>query len=400
MPPATDPADDHLLANLVHFGRWLRQLGFNISASQMSDLAQALTYLDLARRDDVYCAARSIFVHSLDELELFERAFEVFWGVADRSEWELIFKQQSVVAADQTLPESDEPALSPTIRQPDDLSTTEPDTGEETHLAATYSPIETLHHKDFAQFNAEELLIARRFIESLLWRLNQRLTHRLIRAAKRSAYLDLPRAIRNSTRHGGEIIELEWRRRQLKPRPLVAICDVSGSMDRYSRLFLHFIHSLAQGINRVEAFAFGTRLTRITPALRQQDVDMALDRVADLVQDWSGGTRIGESLKTFNYLWARRVLGHGAVVLIISDGWDRGEIHLLEREIARLHRSTYRLIWLNPLSGAPGYQPRVRGMQAVLPHVDSFLPLHNLSSLEQLAAQLGTFTGLRRRVMV
>jgi uncharacterized protein len=398
MLPATDAAANHLLANLVHFGRWLRRLGFSVSAGQMSDLAQALTYLDLERRDDVYCAARSIFVHSLDELGLFERAFDLFWGVEDRSAWELVLTQrQPVVTTDQILSESDEPVLRPASQQPDDLQVTEPDTAEETRLSSTYSPIETLHHKDFSRFSEEELLIARRFIESLVWQLNSRLTHRLVRAAKRSAHLDLPGAIRNSTRHGGEIIELAWRRRKLKPRPLVVICDVSGSMDRYSRLFLHFIYTLAQGLNRVEAFAFGTRLTRITPALCHQDVDAALDRVADLVQDWSGGTRIGESLKAFNYRWARRVLGHGAVVIIISDGWDRGDIRLLEREIARLHRSTYRLIWLNPLLGAPDYQPRVRGIQAVLPHVDSFLPLHNLLSLEQLATQLGTFTSLRRR---
>ena len=317
---------------------------------------------------------------------MFDRAFEAFWGIEDQLASELILRQPPLAAPDQGLPESDEPALRPDSQHPADLSSTEPDTAEETRLSATYSPLETLHAKDFARFSEEELQIARRFIESLVWRLNNRLTRRLIRSPKRSADLDLPRAIRNSTQHGGEIIELAWRRRKPKPRPLVVICDVSGSMDRYSRLFLHFIHTLTQGLNHVEAFAFSTRLTRITPALRHQDVDTALDRVAGMVQDWSSGTRIGESLKTFNYCWTRRVLGHGAVVIVISDGWDRGDILLLEREIARLHRSTHRLVWLNPLSGAPGYQPLVRGIQAVLPHVDKLLPLHNLRSLEQLAA--------------
>jgi uncharacterized protein with von Willebrand factor type A (vWA) domain len=189
------------------------------------------------------------------------------------------------------------------------------------------------------------------------------LTHRLVRAAKRSAYLDLPRAIRSSTRHGGEIVELEWRRRKPKPRPLVVICDVSGSMDRYSRLFLHFIHTLRR-LNRVEALHLAA-LDAHPPALRYQDVDTALNRVAA----WSGlvgRRRIGESLKAFNYRWARRVLGHGAVVMIMSDSWDRGDIRLLECEWPGC-TAALSLIWLNPLSGAPGYQPRVRNIQAVLP---------------------------------
>jgi len=397
----TDPTASHLLANIVHFGRWLRQLGLNVNASQMSDLAEALTYLDLARRADVQCSARSIFVHSPEELELFDRAFDLFWGVEDRSAWELILAQRRVpaISANQSSLESDEPVLGPASRS-DDLQPDQPESVEDTRYSATYSPIETLRHKDFASFTAEELQSAKQFIESLVWRLNPRLTRRQVHAAKRTAFLDLPRAIRNSIWHGGEIIDLAWRRRKIKPRPLVVICDVSGSMDRYSRLFLHFIHTLAQGSNRVEAFAFGTRLTRVTPALRHQDVDTALDRVADLVQDWSGGTRIGEALKVFNFHWARRILGHGAVTIVISDGWDRGDISLLEREIARLHRSTYRLIWLNPLLGTPGYQPRVRGIQAVLPHVDNFLPLHNLLSLEQLANQLGALTTKKRRIVL
>lgn len=190
-------------------------------------------------------------------------------------------------------------------------------------------------------------------------------------------------------RNGGEIIHLRWRRRNTKPRPLVVICDISGSMDAYSRLFLHFIHSLSQDVHHVEAFAFGTRLTRLTPALRHNDVDTAVDKISHLVYDWSGGTRIGESLRSFNYQWSRRVLGWGATVIIISDGWERGDLDLLQKEMDRLRRSVHRLLWLNPLAGTPGYQPLVGGIQTVLPYCDEFLPLHNLHSLEQVVSRLG-----------
>lgn len=184
------------------------------------------------------------------------------------------------------------------------------------------------------------------------------------------------------------MFRLARRAPKLKRRKLVLICDISGSMDRYTRLLLHFLHSMERSLDNVEVFVFGTRLTRITHALRTRDTDSAIAAVTDEVQDWSGGTRIGESLRTFNRRWARRVLGHGAIVLIISDGWDRGEPEVLAAEMARLQRSSYRLIWLNPLLGSPGYRPLTQGIQAALPYVDTFLPVHNLQSLEELAALL------------
>ncbi len=171
-------------------------------------------------------------------------------------------------------------------------------------------------------------------------------------------------------------------------RPLILICDISGSMDRYSRLLLRFVHALEHGLDTVEVFVFSTRLTRITRELRKRDVDSAIEQVVKSVDDWSGGTRIGEAIKAFNYQWGRRVLGRGAVVLLISDGWDRGDSAMLSREMGRLQRACHRLIWLNPLLGMPGYQPLTRGLQAALPHVDDFLPVHNLQSLEQLGAKL------------
>jgi uncharacterized protein len=251
-----------------------------------------------------------------------------------------------------------------------------------------FSASEALRKKDFSQFTPEELAEARRLIESMNWRLGTRLTRRRQRAVH-GAYIDHRATLRGAMKQGGVPLELKWRERKERMRPLVLICDISGSMDRYSRLLLRFVHALEHGLDGVEVFVFGTRLTRITRALRKKNVDQAIADVVASVDDWSGGTRIGESIKAFNYKWSRRVLRSGATVVIISDGWDRGDPQLLGTEMARLQRSCRRVIWLNPLLGAPGYQPLTQGIRASLPYVDHFLPIHNLKSLESLARLLG-----------
>ena len=203
------------------------------------------------------------------------------------------------------------------------------------------------------------------------------------------------RTLRLNLKYGGETLELARRRRKIKLRPLVLICDVSGSMERYTRMLLHFMHTISGNVEKLEAFLFATRLTRITRHLEHRGVDQAVSEVAKAVPDWAGGTRIGQALKSFNFRWLRRVLKGGAVVLIISDGWDRGEPDLLAHEAARLQRSCHRLIWLNPLLGSPGYQPLTRGMQAALPYVDDFLAVNNLNSLESLARHLSQLDSKR-----
>jgi uncharacterized protein with von Willebrand factor type A (vWA) domain len=263
----------------------------------------------------------------------------------------------------------------------------------------TYSPQELLRHKDFSELTPEELNEVRRLMQEMVWDLEQRRTRRKTHAA-RGAYLDMRRTFRQNLRYGVHPLQLAWQRRKLKRRPLVVICDISGSMDHYSRILLQFIYALSNKLEKVEAFVFSTRLTRITRYLKESDVDAALDQVSRAVQDWNGGTRIGEVVKTFNYDWGRRVLGQGAVVLIISDGWDRGDIGLLDREMSRLQLSCQRLIWLNPLLGSPNYEPLTRGIQAALPYIDDFMPVHNLASLEQLGhllEQLGKRRALRQQ---
>ncbi len=245
-----------------------------------------------------------------------------------------------------------------------------------------------LKDKNFGDFSEAELELARRLMERMRWRSARRLTRRSERAP-RGRRLDLRRTVRRAFSTAGETLSWARKERKLKPRPLVLICDVSGSMERYTRLLLQFLHTVSHGTGAsVETFVFATRLTRITPSLRRRRVVDALARVADDVADWSGGTRTGESLASFNRAWARRVLGRGAVVLIISDGWDRGDVEQLGKEMARLHRTSYRLMWLNPLLGSPNYRPLTRGMQAALPHLDDFLPVHNLNALEALVDRL------------
>lgn len=387
---ASEPADRSLTTRrLVQFGRTLRAAGLNVSARQLGDLAQALTAIDLSRQADFYHTLRCFLIHNPDEIELFDRLFELFWLGRAGLLAELGLGQRHS-AGDR--PGSAAPARPVSssrgraVLLDDDAP---PGDDQDPQIAPTYSPLELLRRKEFGDYSEAELQAALVVMRNLLWRLEDRPTRRTVRSGKQTATLDLPRVIRKSVRRSGELVELSWKRRKRKPRPLVVICDVSGSMERTSRMFLFLMHGLIQRTARMEAFVFGTRLTRITPALRHSDTDTAVARASDLVLDWSGGTRIGESLRAFNYNWSRRVLGHGAVVLIISDGWDRGDQDLLDREIRRLQRSVHRLIWLNPLAGSPSYQPLVRGIQTILPHVDEMLPLHNLESLAALAGRLG-----------
>jgi len=379
-----------LLANLINFGRVLRRLGFRVSANQVADLAEGLNYISITQKKDFYHTARCIFVSDPSQIELFSRAFDLFW--AGQIEWMLQFSLARRIRSEQTPEEVLSPEAEQTVTHQPSISKEGSilESGEETLSPASYSPDEVLRYKDFSEFDKEELEQSSRLIRDMVIHLNQRLTQRRVRANKRFAHLDLHRSIRRSIRHGYEILELFWQCRKPKPRPLVVLCDISGSMEHYSRIFLHFMYALVQNFRQIESFVFATKLSRITPALRYKDIDTVLIQMSELVTDWAGGTRIGQSLKSFNFEWGRRVLGHGAVVIIISDGWDRGNIDLLKHEIARLKRSSSQLLWLNPLLGADDYQPLVRGMQAALPYIDDFLPAHNLDSLKQLAYNLGS----------
>jgi uncharacterized protein with von Willebrand factor type A (vWA) domain len=375
-----DTEHGHLLRNILLFARLLRAVDVKITPTQILDLVEGLDYVDIRRRSDFKNSARTILVSKYEHIPLFDRAFDLFWQARDKNallELDLgTFLRKPPSATEKTV------ELTPANKEDEDNPERE---SEEPIIdpVYTYSQREVLRRKDFAELSPEEMQEVKRIIQNMHWQLEQRYTRRKTRATH-GAYLDMRRTFRQNLRYGGEPLELTWRRRKLMRRPLVVICDISGSMERYSRVLLKFIYAISNGLENVEAFVFSTRLTRITRQLKNRDIDVALDQVTASVHDWAGGTRIGEALKTFNYQWARRVLGQGAIALIISDGWDRGDVELLGHEMSRLQLSCQRLIWLNPLLGSENYEPLTRGIQAALPFIDDFLPVHNLASLEQL----------------
>jgi uncharacterized protein with von Willebrand factor type A (vWA) domain len=400
-PRVTTAADFASLGrNLVVFGRALRANGFRAQPDRMVLLAQALEAVGLRSREDVRAASRTVLTRSADEATRFDAAFDVFWSsMNDRRRPDAPARDEADDAGRPRQGSRDEPASGV---QTGEAAAAPPPQDHESgatqgdrdalHLiegdrSFTYSFAEGLYHKDFSRLSDSELDRARELTKRQAWDLGRRLTRRM-KAGRGGGSFDPSRTLRSSLRRGGEMLSLETRLRRAKQRDLVLLCDISGSMDRYSRLLLQFVHTVRHAVGNVEAFVFGTRLTRITRQLRHREIQEALDDVAASVADWAGGTRIGESLHTFNRNWARRVLGRGAIVIIISDGWDRGDIGMLAREMERLQRSSYRLIWLNPLLGSAGYRPQTVGMKAALPFIDNFLPAHNLKSLVQLAALL------------
>ncbi|MFQ5593989.1 MAG: VWA domain-containing protein [Anaerolineae bacterium] len=385
----------HFLRNLVLFGRLLRALGLDVTPTQIIDLTEGLRHIDLRRRQDFKNSARTVLVNRHEHLELFDRAFDLFWQARETGE----LAQMDLGRLLHNKPQTQQEELILTEENDAGSGPEQEDAEPAIDEIYTYSAHEVLQHKDFSELTQDEIEQVKYLMQEMAWELEKRRTRRKTRAPQ-GVYLDMRRMFRQNLRYGGEPLKLAWRRRKQKRRPLVVICDISGSMERYSRILLQFIYVISNGLEKVEAFVFSTRLTRITHYLRERDIDQSLDQVADAVQDWAGGTRIGEALKAFNYEWGRRVLGQGAIVLVISDGWDRGDIDLLEREMGRLQLSSHRLIWLNPLLGSVNYEPLTRGIQTALPFVDDFMPVHNLESLRQLGDlldRLGEYRPLRRQ---
>jgi uncharacterized protein len=373
------------LHNLLLFGRVLRQLGLDVNPGRMMDLVSALDHIEIGKKADFFYAARTLLVHEREDLILFDEAFELFWR-KPVEHWDVPW-QGFTQRQKRSGPTVTHPPLKEAVSQTNDPASTSSEEMTVIEVTRTYSERELLRHKNFAEINADESEAIKQMMSRLLWKVSERRSRR--KRPGKGHLIDLRRTLRRSLRSEGEILNWSYREPKLKPRPLVVIADISGSMERYTRLLLHFIYGMKSALSQpVEAFVFSTRLTRITRPLQIRDLDLALKNVGLLVNDWAGGTRIGESLKTFNFEWGRRVLGRGAVVLIISDGWDRGDVDLLKREMARLKRNCHRLIWLNPLLGAPDYEPLTRGIQAALPNIDYFLPVHNLASLEDLANRL------------
>ena len=381
-----------LAVNIVHFARVLREAGLPLGTGQVLDALDAVQSGSIRKREDFYWTLHTVLVKRHDHSELFDQAFHVFWKKPKMLEQLMQLMYHSVTRAGD--PEQQKKAgfrrlaeamfdRAPQSQRQEKADSLELDT------TMTASEQETLRRKDFEQMTVAEQARTRKALAQL------RLTRpmdptRRFRAAAHGARIDLRRTLRASLRAGGGMITLSRRERRWREPPLVALCDISGSCSSYSRLFLHFLHALANDRQRVTVFLFGTRLTNITRELKRRDVDEAMAKVSGLVKDWSGGTRIGATIREFNYAWGRRVLTQGAHVLIVSDGLDREDAGQLSTEMARLHRSAKRVVWLNPLLRYDGFAALAAGIRAMMPHVDEFRPVHSLASIEDLARTLAS----------
>ncbi len=395
-----------LLGEAVGFGRSLRAARLSIDLGAAVDFARALLLVDITDREQVRAAGAAVFVRRRDDRSVYDAAFDAWWR--RRATHLPLDAGPDAVRRDDEVP-ADEATLGATppdpgqeraTQQPEDHGTPIPTDGTDEADDKTpidgvvaspdaYSRGEILRHREFDRMTPAELREAERLVDALVPNLERRRTRRyeLHSHGRRLA----PRAMfRRNLGTGGQLLTWVWRRQIREPRSLVVLCDISGSMERHSRLLLRFIQALSAASEvRTESFVFGTRLTRVTRLLRDRDRDRALARVADSVNDWAGGTRIGDSFRTFNQRWARRSLRTSGVVIVVSDGWDRGDPALVASETARLRRHSHRQVWLNPLAGTPGYQPLAGGMRAAFPYIDDFLPAGTVASLERLGEILG-----------
>lgn len=381
--PLPSPPAHTLAANVMQFARLLRRAGLLVGPAETLAAQQALTLIDLGSKEEARAALRSVMVHRHEQQELFDQAFALFWRdptAAQQAAAMALLEARKVKQPQRQAAGSRRVAEAMAAPHPP-LPPPEEQTVRDAVL--TVSAQERLQQMDFEAMSAADIAAAKREIRRLTLPLDLRRTRRL-RADPLGPVADLRRTIRTSLRQGGEILTIARNRRQTRPPPLVALCDISGSMARYAQILLHFLHAVSNDRERVQCFLFGTRLTNITRQLRHRDAEVAFQLVAHVVPDWSGGTRIGEALTSFNRFWARRVLGQGAVVLLITDGLERDSMTGLAEAMDRLHRSCRRVIWLNPLLRWSGFEPKSQGIRAMLPHVDEFRPVHNLASLRAL----------------
>ena len=369
-----------IVGHVVTFGRVLREVGIEVGPGRVVDAVRGLAAVDLTRQEDVYFTLRQTLVSRQDELELFDRAF-VAWFLRGPIA-PLVRQKAERRLASRIVRDSLEAG-----REGDGTEMA----GEPLELGASVH--EVIREKDFAEMTSEEFERVRQLMRAIA-ESRPRRTSRRRSPDPRGEVLDMRRMLRRCLRSGGDPVDQPWKSRKEVPRKLVVLCDVSGSMDAYSRALLLFLHALVGTGHGVEAFAFGTRLTRLTGDLATRDPEAAIARATETAVDWGSGTRIGAALREFNAVYGRRALSRGAVVVVVSDGWERDDPGLVGREMAKLARAAYAIVWVNPLKGNPEYQPLAGGMRAALPFVDRFLPGHNLRSLEELASVLA---GIERR---
>lgn len=371
---------DAVLEKMVGFGRVLREAGMEVGPGRLQDALRGLDVVGLTRREDVYHTLRCTMVTRREELEAFDAAFAAYWERAPRTPAPEIGLEA--------------PRLEPSTAQPviGREAAGGGDESEDTTMLLASSTDERLRRRDFADMTIFELRRLRRLMERLP-DVSPRRRSRRLRAGSSGDVFDARRTLRRAIRTQGLPFDQAFRRRKQVPRKLVFLCDVSGSMEPYARAMVMFMQAVTAAGRQVEAFAFGTRITRLTPHLRTLDPVRSLARAGGLMPDWGGGTRIGESLRRYNEVWGRRGLTRGAVVVIVSDGWERGELGLLDAELGRIARQAHRLVWVNPLKGHQGFAPLAGGMRVALHHADAFVEGHNLVALEALADVLTESSG-------
>ncbi len=382
-------ATGKLAENIMHFARVLRAAGLPIGPDRVVDALRALEAAGIERREDFYWTLAAVFLSKREQQELFDQAFHIFWRDPQMLEriMSLLLPQIYGRAGQAEQPEASQRLADALYAKREQAQEEGQQQEIDIDASLTFSESELLQHADFESMSGAELAQAKKLIARLRLPIPEAQTRRF-RPDARGGGIDLPATLRASLRGGAQIIALKRRSRITRHPPLVVLCDISGSMSRYSRMFLHFLHAITNDRDRVHTLVFGTRLTNITRHLRNRDVDIAMNRVTAAIQDWAGGTRIGVCLSEFNRKWSRRLLGQNAVVLLISDGLDRDVGEGLGTEMERLHKSCRKLVWLNPLLRYEGFQPRPSGVRAMLPHVDAFLPVHNIESLVDLAREL------------
>jgi uncharacterized protein len=384
---------DSLARNVVHFVRLLRGAGLAMSPAHSVDALEALRWIDISRRDDVQATLATLLVRAPDERDIFEAAFDLFWRDPD---WEGKLRALLLPKVKNGAPPPKRNNRLADALAARSAATAKPQTPDEPpeqlHARMTFSAHERLSHRDFDTLTADEWRTLRHQIRSHRMPLATEPTRRL-KAASHGTHADLRASARHAVRSGGDWTVWKYRAVVERRPPLVLLLDISGSMSAYSRAVLYFCHALLQSRERLQVFLFGTRLTNATRALRERDPDVAIAALADQVQDWSGGTRIGAALAEFNRRWARRVLSGRATVLFVTDGLDHEAIDILEAEMLRLRRFAYRLVWLNPLLRYTDFTPRARGVRAILPHVDAMLAAHNLDSLSAVGRELASLNG-------
>ncbi|HVT50014.1 MAG TPA: VWA domain-containing protein [Dongiaceae bacterium] len=384
-------AHSRLAQNIMLFARTLRAAGLPIGPGKVIDAVEAVKAAGIGSRDDFYWTLHAVFVQRREQREIFDQAFHIFWKNPQflQRMMSMLLPQLRIGAEDEDREEiatrlaealQGERAAEAFSEMPSDEEEVTVD------AALTFSDRELLQTMDFDKMTIAEMAAAKKAIANLRLPIMEVPTRRFA-ADPRGRRVDMRATLRASLRNAGAI-PLKLKSPKHRHPPLVILCDISGSMSRYSRMALHFVHAITNDRDRVTTFLFGTRLTNITRDLRHRDVDVALDKVASHVKDWSGGTRIGHCLHGFNTQWSRRVLGQGAVVLLITDGLDREGVEGLEEETIRLQKSCRRLIWLNPLLRYDAYRPQSQGARAMIRHVDDFRPIHNLDSMQDLADAL------------